>query len=502
MNKLRKISACAIAAGLIAGITGCEDGGAPVSQATTNSGAPIITSSTTTVTTLDPDDNAATDEEVKDLDTSSYTPSGNAGVVKFLGFYDITSDQKGKEQCMIFESELYGGEIEWISSPSDYAYYEKLATLIAADDSPDILTYEAMSMPYGVSKNMFEPLDDYFDLEDPMWEEMLPHIEQHTYNDKIYYVPHRVVTSFALNYNRKTFENAGLTDPYELYQKGEWTWDAWRTMMIEFCNNSDENIGFYATDTIATAFCNTTGKPLIDYTVDGNIINNMNDPDITRAVEFLADLERNGVLYEGQHGDWVSPQIWAPISDKILFLGMEPEWTYIAATEQIQNPSGVENDILNTVSDFAFVPFPRDPQSDAYYLNNGTFGYMIAKGAKNIDGAVEFIHCNRLYETDQNIIDQVREDHVNPEKVLYTAGKYEGMQKWEIIWDEQVYDLWREVCISDKFEYVKDDLYGFGQDAKVAVCDTVYRSTFGGESWTQLSQETIPLIDSILDEYR
>lgn len=501
MLKSKRVFAAAMVIALTLGITACEDASPAQSGASNTSGLGAATT-TTMATTTDPDENAATDEEIKDMNTGDYTPSGNAGVVKYLGYFDITTDQKGKEQCMIFQSDLYGGKIEWISAPSDYAYYEKLATLISGDDSPDILIHEAMALPYAVSKNMFEPLDGYFNLDDPMWEEMLPFVEQNKYEGKIYYVPHRIVTSFALNYNRKTIEDAGLQDPYDLYMNGEWTWDTWRQMMIDFCNLSDDNIGWYATDTIASAFCNTTGKALIDYSADGTIRNNLADADITRAVEFLADLGRNGVLYAGQHGDWVSPQVWAPISDKILFLGMEPEWTYIAATEEIQNPSGVENDILNTVSDFAFVPYPKDPQADAYYLNNGTFGYMVAKGAKNIDGAVEFIHCNRLYETDQSIIEQERADHVSPTPIYYTAGKYTGMQKWEIIWDEDVYDLWREVCTSDKFEYIQDDLYGFGEDVKVNVCKSVYDSTFGGESWSQLSQQAIPLIDSILDEYR
>ncbi|MBQ8170983.1 MAG: extracellular solute-binding protein [Oscillospiraceae bacterium] len=503
MNKFKRLAACAMAIAMVFGMTACDEGGASSAGSTADSAlnGPGSTSSTSMATTTDPDENADTDDEAKDLDTGTFTPDGKSGVVKYLGFYDITDDQKGKEQCMIFESDLYGGSIEWVSAPNDYAYYEKLATLIAADDSPDILTYEAMAFPYGVSKNMFEPLDEYLDINDPLWADMLPFIEDNVYNGKHYYFPHRVVTSFALNYNRKTIEDAGLDDPYDLYMEGTWTWDAWRQMMIDFCNLSEDNIGFYATDTIATAFCNTTGKAVIDYD-NGTIVNNMNDPDITRGVEFLADLGRNGLLYAGQHGDWVSPQIWAPVSDKILFLGMEPEWTYIAATEEIQNPTGVDNDIFNTPSDFAFVPFPRDPQADAYYLNNGTFGYMVAKGAKNIKGAIDFIYCNRLFETDQNIIDQVRKDHVDPEIVTYTAGKYQGIQKWQITWDEKVYDLWREVCVSDKFEYVTDDLYGFGQDVKTNVCTTVYSSTFGGESWSQLSQQTIPLIDSVLDEYR
>ena len=403
---------------------------------------------------------------------------------------------------MIFESEQYGGDIEWIMTTNGYQFYEKLGTLIAADDSPDITTYEGMSMPFAVKKNMFEPIDDYFDLSDPMWADMMPYIEANIYEDKLYCVPHCTFASYALNYNRKTFADNNLTDPYELYMNGEWTWDAWRQLMVDFCNIDDNNIGFYATDTIATSFCNTTGKALIDRTPDGKIYNNLNDPDITRAVDFLSELERSGVLYDNRYGSWVAPADWAPISNEILFFGMEPEWTYIAATEKMQNFPGVENDILNTVSDFAFVPFPRDPQADEYYLSQWMFGYMVVKGAKNIEGAIDFIYCNRLYQIDENIRNQVKQDHVNPEKVTYTAGKYEGRQKWEIIWDEQVYDLWQEMLKSDKFSYLIDDLNGFGEEVSAGVCKTIFDSTFGGESFAQLSQINMPIIDTALDEYR
>ena len=413
-------------------------------------------------------------------------------------------DQKGKEQSLIFQSDLYGGNIEWISAPNDYAYYEKLATLIAADNSPDLMTYEALAFPYGVSKNMFEPLDDYFDVDDALWADMHDIIESYVYNGQHYYYPHRIVTSFGLNYDRKTIRNAGLTDPYELYLADEWTWDAWRDLMMEFCNQDDSHIGFYSTDTIFSSFINTTGVPIIEMTSDGVITNNLTDPAITRAIDFFEGLGRSGLLYptEHPHGDWVSPQIWATVSDKILFLGMEPEWTYIAATETVQNPKGVENDIHDTVSDFAFVPFPRDPDADAYYSSTGTFGYMIPKGAKNIAGAVEFIYLNRLYETDQAIVDQVRNDHIAPAVVTYTDGKYKGMPKWRITWDAQVYDLWRECVSSDKFTYVNERMFGFDQELKTNICESMYGSTFGEESWTQRCEEILPIVDAVLDKYR
>ncbi|MBP1544097.1 MAG: extracellular solute-binding protein [Oscillospiraceae bacterium] len=510
MKTFKKIMGCCLATAMLLGITACDEQGAvqsgagtPAAVGTSGTVAAQTTTTNGANTTTDPNLNAATDEEIKDLDTSSYVPSGNAGVVKYLGYYDITVDQKGKEQIDIFESEKYGGKIEWISATFGDAYFEKLATLIAADDSPDLLTYELQAFPFGVSKNIYQPLDDLLDIDDPLWADMRDLIDSFEYKGQHYYFPHRIVTSYALNYNRKTIEDAGLKDPYDLYLNGEWTWDAWRQMMLDFCNQSPDHIGYYCTDSTVNSFVNTTGVVVVDLLPDGSIVNNLQHPDVTRAVEYMVEMGRSGILYptDHPHGDWVSPQVFAYTSDKILFLGLEPEWTYIASTENLQNPAGVENDIFDTVSDFAFVPYPRDPQADKYYQASSCFGYMIPKGAKNTAGAVEFIMCNRLYETDENIKKQIRDDHIAPEKVTYTAGKYEGMQKWQMTWDPTLYDLWREMCDPDKFSFVIEDLYGFGSEMQKLICQTEIDCSFGEESWTQKVNEVAPLVQGLIDEY-
>lgn len=504
MNKAKRLLSCCLAALMLLSITACDEQGV-VSDTAGNPDGPSATTTTNGAnTTTDPDANAATDAEIKDLDVSTYTPDGNAGVVKYLGYYDITVDQKCREQVAIFQSETYGGSIEWISTSFGDGYFDKLATLIAADDSPDLLTYELEAFPFGVSKNMYEPLDDMLDIDDPIWADMRHLIDEFAYKGKHYYFPDRIVTSYALNYNRATLEKNGLPDPYDLYLNGEWTWDAWRQLMLDFCNISDDHIGYYCTDNTVNAFVNTTGVIVVDVKPDGTIINNLQHPDVTRAVEYLAEMGRSGLLYPTNHphGDWVSPQVFASASDKILFLGLEPEWTYIASTENIQNPTGVENDIHDTISDFGFVPFPRDPQADKYYQASSCYGYMIPKGAKNAKGTIDFIMCNRLYETDENIKKQIRDDHVAPAKITYTAGKYEGMQKWRITWDPDMYDLWVEMKDPENFEFVIEDLFGFGNEMKSYICQTTIDCTFAEESWTQKVNEVAPLVEALIDEYQ
>ncbi|MBQ9948587.1 MAG: hypothetical protein IJO91_09390, partial [Oscillospiraceae bacterium] len=136
MKHIKTLLSCTLAAAMVFSMTACDEQTASVPNNSTGGGTtgPSITTTTNGAnTTTDPDLNAATDEDIKDLDTSSYTPSGNAGTLKYLGYYDITVDQKGKEQIDIFETELYGGKIEWISAPFGDGYFERLATLIAAD---------------------------------------------------------------------------------------------------------------------------------------------------------------------------------------------------------------------------------------------------------------------------------------------------------------------------------------------------------------------------------
>ena len=218
MKSYKKILACGLTLAMLAGMTACADeepGSVP------NSGAPQTSGTTTApASSADPNDDAATDEKIKDIDTASYTPSGNAGTLKFLSHYSIEKDQKGKEQCLIFKSDVYGGDIATETCASGDAYFEKLGSLIASDESPDIVTSDAFMYPGTVSKGMFTALDDYIDMNSPLWVDMSDVIKSYGYQGKHYYYPHRITTLYALNYSKKTIEENNLPDPYELYNNG------------------------------------------------------------------------------------------------------------------------------------------------------------------------------------------------------------------------------------------------------------------------------------------
>ena len=502
MKCFKKIAACGLVLAMVAGMTACDEGTAPSTPANPN--APVqTTASTQASTTVDPDDAAGTDKEADNINTAVYQPSGNAGLVRYLSFYDLSKDQKGTEQCLVFTSEQYGGSLEQIATVSGSGYYEKLGALIASDDSPDIALKDAFLNPETVSKNLFEPLDDLIDMNSPLWADQADVIKSFGYKGKHYYYPHRITTSFALNYNKKVIEEHNLPDPYELYMNGEWTWDAWRSMMLTWCNEDEAHVGFYATDTIVTSLIATTGTPLIQVNSDGTIINNINHPNVTRAMNFYEELYRDGVSYtEHTMGDWIDPAAFATTaSENLLFLGMEPEWTYTAFTEKLQNPTGPDSDIHDTPSDLAFVPFPRDVQADKYYQAYDTYGFVVPKGAKNKTGAVEMINCFRAYDVDPEIIAKVKEDHIHPEPEIFQSGKYEGKRKWVITWPEKEYDLWREMCDPNKFSFLTEGAFGCNADFWKQYGEILIGVVEQGESWAQKSEEFNPTVEAIIADY-
>lgn len=65
---------------------------------------------------------------------------------------------------------------------------------------------------------------------------------------------------------------------------------------------------------------------------------------------FCSSLYRNGLVYQDEFNEWVSPQLWARNSRRFLFLSMNPEWTYTASASELQNKQGIDNDIFDTVS--------------------------------------------------------------------------------------------------------------------------------------------------------
>lgn len=87
---------------------------------------------------------------------------------------------------------------------------------------------------------------------------------------------------------------------------------------------------------------------------------------------------------------------------------------------------------------------------------------------------------------------------MHPEKQFFTSGKYEGSQKWTLIWDEKQYALWQDMMNAEKFNFVFDNCWGISDEMN-GICEKIlFDPIFSGESWMQLSAEYSPVIDSMI----
>lgn len=96
-----------------------------------------------------------------------------------------------------------------------------------------------------------------------------------------------------------------------------------------------------------------------------------------------------------------------------------------------------------------------------------------------------------------------KDEHLNPPVVTYVDGKFAGQRKWQIMWDENSYDMLTKLRDPTKFEFLFDDVYGFNDELSYTIMGNMFNEiAFNGGSWTQLSNENKPLIDGIIEKYQ
>lgn len=498
--KKRIITSTLLASAIL--LTGCNSdrGNASVESVDTD------VQTTTQITTTENAANIQFEEaEVTEIDQNQ-----PAGTIKILIYYDLVS--QAPDLVDSFET-MYDGSIEQEICSSGAAYFEKLGTLVASDLSPDIVRYEWMSFPHGISRNMYTPLDSYIDLDSELWVDMKDIAEQFAYNGKHYYYPYTLSSNFALNYNRVVLKEYGLQDPMDLYNDGNWTWDTFEELLKSWCDISPDHTGY--TGVGGMSFVSTTGVKLIE--VKGNeIINNVKNENVHRCMEFLERLNREELIGTG----YIDPSD-AFTDGKLLFLGMEPTWTYSDACESLFKQ--------NVEYDMAFVPFPRDPSSDTYFIAYDSFGYMVPSGSKNIKGAVDWINMNRIIKTDPENIASEKAKATDsgtkyypkcPEcKYSYIENNTDELNicpecstarrvRFNAYYSEEQYDLLQDMITPEngKFSMIFDNLNGFNSDFanlfqgnEESLLDG---PLYNGASFTQLRESSYIAIETMLEDYR
>ena len=389
--------------------------------------------------------------------------------IKWLSDWDINPDGTGKNvptELAVFQ-ERYGGEIEFY--PTTYENrYDDLAQYIQSDEGIDFFYAGNLdAFPKGAIKQMFAPVDDYIDFSQPLWEDIQELNDSFIWDGSHYLVAVEATgDNVAVVYNRKTIAEAGLEDPKDLYERGEWNWDTFQEMMEKFADPENQHYGMDGW-WYEFGLLNTTGVTPVSIE-DGKLVNNLGDPAIERAENRLYDLYTKGCLINLADFSWnVQPAFIG--EGKTLFY---PVGLYEFYTEKKQWTAKYGEDVF-------FVPMPKDPDADEYYIPTGMNSYMFVSGGQNPEGVAKYLECKRFTMLDDATAElgnqQFREDYG---------------------WTDEMVEMKDEMNRLASENPVIDISRGISEDCG-KVLDDGMRSAAKGTPWN----ETYDMINSVIDTF-
>lgn len=355
------------------------------------------------------EESGMTDEEIIEIMYGHFEPSRLLELqlpedrrdVTVLTHYDLG---EAKE----LYKELFGGEIIQIICGAQ-EYSSKLQSLVASGTIPDLVVSESTTDPCFVTlanAGLVQPFDPYIDYNEPELQELQSVYEAGLWNGQHYLAPYDNKPVYYMIYNPKLFEEFGYETPWELWERGEWTWDAFRELASAL-NITDENGDYICYGTCAPGYGALTGSTGVDYVAlkDGFFENNLTNPDVVRAENYLNDmLFKDDVIKIKAQGGWRNYWNRGMVAMQII-----DSWMLTGSAETSQ---AIQEGSMG------IVPLPQDPQKvqpgvNVTYAQSG--GFCLVQGAKNPEAAAAFIrtiaYSHRYPDAGETYEDMLAEWH-------------------------------------------------------------------------------------------
>ena len=263
---------------------------------------------------------------------------------------------------------------------------------------------------------MFQPVDEYINLDDDLWKTVSDAMEIYNFAGRHYEFVTGVSAEQVVLYSHKTIEENGLDDPTELWEKGEWNWDTFKKILmdyVDFDNSCYGLDGFWA----EKALFLSAGVPAVSTTEDGHLKTNLMDPTVEKAMNFEYDLFNNGLVIDRSLFDW---------SEQPQFMSEGKELFYIVGSWHI----GAAPETWATKmdpTDVRMVPVPSPADSDRNWQSATLDGWCLCKGAANPKGVARFAECVLLSNSDEKAIEindqKYRDDYGWSDELIETNKK-------------------------------------------------------------------------------
>ncbi|MGN0603400.1 MAG: ABC transporter substrate-binding protein [Oscillospiraceae bacterium] len=466
MVNYKRAAAGVLAALMAMGLTACGSSEEPV-VTTTQATVPINTAELS-------EEESEQMKGVADLLTGELENK----TIKWMSFYDpfhATTSGNTKSLSLELFEEKYDGVIEYYETTWQDRF-DKLAVFISSGEGIDFIPGGDLdSFPNCVINGMLVPVDEYIDYDNELWSSVKNINDKFTLNGKHYLMATAATTGQVVYYNRQTIEAYGLDDPADQLEEGTWTWDAFKQDLLEFC---DVEAGNYGLDGWFNEkpLMMTSGAPALEIR-DGKLADNFYNADLERAMNFQRELFDYGLILDKNLTGWQT---------HIEYIGEGKELFYISGLYEISASPDIWTLTFGDAEDVMFVPLPKDPNADSYYLPAGLEAYMLCKGSQNPEGVAKFMECCIAASSDE------RAQQINRDKFINDFGWSEEM----LAMKDKIDAMTAEHPVFDLCNGVQPDLNSLVDSGQTGV-----RAAFQGGDWATVREALSVAADILIDEF-
>ena len=138
-----------------------------------------------------------------------------------------------------------GAKIEYstLSGNGGTEYAAQLSSAITAGTGPDIAVVYDWALPAWTRKGLLIPLSEVLDVNEEIYKDKISQamLDFFTYQHESYVINTSNVACYYLLYRKDLIDEAGLDDPYELWEKGEWNYEKFNEYMQALTYDSDDD---------------------------------------------------------------------------------------------------------------------------------------------------------------------------------------------------------------------------------------------------------------------
>ena len=361
--------------------------------------------------------------------------------VKFATWIDHTTTE-ASYALSNFEK-VTGIKVEWVEIPQG-TYLEKLASLVASGDAPDVYVENNNFFPKTLT--ISKPLNEIksIDMEDPIWDK--GYFNFSTFNGKTYQCNTRNSVWQTVNllfYNKKVFEENGLKTPDDYIAEDNWTLDSLTEMLREFCDLDGNNSGgAMPTSFLAKAF----GTDIV-YMKDGKFVSGLNDKNFNTVYSKTLEMIDDGLIggsaaafMKGTNAIYATDSYGLKKSG--YFKGSDPE---IYGYAPIPTNADVDSKVSSHYRAYGVLSGAKNPEGAGYFLRYFLDPYNYNWNDIFLDESAMEFYLENCADVD---FEKKQFGFNTCMTTLMGYTGYEGSYKWENALNRAQVSQWQTVASS------------------------------------------------------